>query len=51
VLSVRGLTTKAAPGKDADPFLPFGPCLIGVEACGDAFHWAWKLSKLEDVSG
>ena len=48
-VDARGKTTLKKPLK-RDQVLPFftnlGPCLIGVEACGSAHHWARKLQTM-----
>jgi len=27
-------------------FAKLSPCLVGMEACGSAHHWAWELKRL-----
>ena len=31
----------------ADFFSKIAPCLVGMEACGTAHHWAREISKLD----
>src|SRR3954471_3881452 len=40
------LRKKLARGKLLAFFAGLPPCLIGMEACGSAHHWARKLIKL-----
>jgi transposase len=40
------LRKKLARGKLLEFFANLPPCLIGMEACGSAHHWARELSKL-----
>jgi transposase len=40
------LRKKLARGKLLGFFADRPPCLIGMEACGSAHHWARELSKL-----
>lgn len=41
------ITTRALRGKDVLAFFERLPsCLIGIEACGSAHHWARQLTKL-----
>lgn len=48
-VDARGKTTLKKPLK-RDQVLPFfanlGPCLIGMEACGSAHHWARQLQPM-----
>jgi transposase len=41
------LRKKLARGKLLELFATLPPCLIGMEACGSAHHWARELSKLD----
>jgi transposase len=40
------LRKKLARGKVLEFFANLPPCLVGMEACGSAHHWARELSKL-----
>jgi transposase len=40
------LRKKLARGKLLAFFADLPPCLVGLEACGSAHHWARELSKL-----
>jgi transposase len=40
------LRKKLARGKLLEFFANLPPCLVGMEACGSAHHWARELSKL-----
>jgi len=41
-----GAGEAAAPQADAAVLLQAAPCLIGVEACGTAHHWARMLAAM-----
>ena len=40
------LERKLARGKVLEFFANLPPCLVGLEACGAAHHWARELAKL-----
>jgi transposase len=40
------LRKKLARGKVLELFAGLPPCLVGMEACGSAHHWAREIIKL-----
>ena len=43
--SKAGLRKQLKRGQMAEFFANLPPCLIGIEACGSAHHWARKLQS------